>query len=165
MTKDDFKKFVVDRLSEIEPTIGEPASPALAALIAECKATAYRLGLHSLAYQLPDSEDLKTPLACSNSLRLCLAALGTEPAPVEGDTLNPPEISKQLRVSADTVRSWIATRQLKASNLASGKRPRWVVRKADLQEFLATRQPQPLLTRKPCRRKRDADGGFRKYRD
>jgi hypothetical protein len=38
----------------LEPTIGHPASESEAALIAECKRIAYELGLHELAYSLPD---------------------------------------------------------------------------------------------------------------
>jgi excisionase family DNA binding protein len=75
MTKTQFKNWLADRLAELEPTIGRPASVAEAALIAECKQYAYSLGLHDLAYTLPDTERVKTPLTAANQLKRCLAAL------------------------------------------------------------------------------------------
>jgi excisionase family DNA binding protein len=65
--------------------------------------------------------------------------------------LNPEEIAKQLRVSHDTVLEWIRRGQLKASNLASGSRPRYVVTPDELAAFLKSRQPEPprLRTRRP----------------
>ena len=53
--------------------------------------------------------------------------------------LNPPQIAKELRVSPDTVLGWINTKQLKAANVATGNRPRYKIRRYDLDRFLKLR--------------------------
>ncbi len=76
-------------------------------------------------------------------------------------TLSPPQVAKALRVSPDTVLSWIRTKQLPAANVATGPRPRWVVQRPDLDTFLQSRRPQS----QPARKRSKPVGGFRKYRD
>ena len=62
--------------------------------------------------------------------------------------LTPPEVAKQLGVAPETVIEWIKTGFLRASNLATGKRPRYVVRPGDLDDFLVSRQiPRTHLRR------------------
>ena len=63
--------------------------------------------------------------------------------------LKPGDVAKQLKASIHTVLDWIRTNQLKASNLATGSRPRYVIQRVDLDRFLASRQPEP-----PARRRR-----------
>lgn len=83
-------------------------------------------------------------------LAACLEALQPE-------TLTPPQIAKQLSVSPDTVGGWIRKGELRASNLNKrGKRPRWVVERSALAEFLKARQPEPPQKR-TRRRKPDSD--------
>jgi hypothetical protein len=81
------------------------------------------------------------------------------------DSLNPVDVAKELRVSPDTVLHWVRTKQLAAANIATGSRPRWIIKRSDLDVFLQTRQSQP----KEKRRKRvslgDVETSFRKYRD
>ncbi len=57
-------------------------------------------------------------------------------------TLSPPQIARQLHVSPSKVLQWIKSGQLKAANVAKGKRPRYVIQRADLELFLQSRQPQ-----------------------
>lgn len=65
------------------------------------------------------------------------------------DTLNPPQIAKLLAVSHDTVLGWIRSRQLTAANLGQhGKRPKWIVKKDDLDRFLKGRQPESPRVRR-----------------
>jgi excisionase family DNA binding protein len=92
-------------------------------------------------------------------LSACLAACPDDPPP---DTIDPPQVARELRVSPDTVLDWIRKGQLTASNIATGNRPRWIIKRSDLDTFLKTRQPQPQVT--VTRRKR-RDDGFKKYRD
>lgn len=54
--------------------------------------------------------------------------------------LTPPEVGKMLGADPATVINWIRSGQLKASNLATGARPRFVIRPADLDRFLDSRQ-------------------------
>ncbi len=75
--------------------------------------------------------------------RYLVECLGAIPEP-ESDTLTPPEIAGQLSVSNDTVLAWIRNGELKASNIAArtSTRPKWIVRKAELDTFLKNRQPE-----------------------
>ncbi len=140
----------------LEPRIGGPPSAEWAAVVAEAKQHCYALGWNDFALSLPDSEKVKTPLTAANQLRRCLDMLAAPPG-VNGETLSPPAVAKLLRVSSDTVLDWIKKRELPASNLAQrGKRPRWAVKKDDLQRFLKNRQPDPL-PEKPRRRREPDD--------
>jgi hypothetical protein len=69
-------------------------------------------------------------------------------------------VAKELRVSPDTVLHWVRTKQLTAANIATGSRPRWIIKRSDLDVFLTSRQPEPAATRR-----RKASVGFKKYRD
>lgn len=56
--------------------------------------------------------------------------------PVDRDRLTPPEAAKQLGVSPDTVRGWIASGELKAANVAGpGKRASHRITREALAEF------------------------------
>jgi excisionase family DNA binding protein len=72
-------------------------------------------------------------------LAACIAA--TKEPEVLPKTLTPPEVAKQLGADPATVINWIRSGQLKASNLATGARPRYVIRPEDLDKFLGSRQP------------------------
>jgi len=63
--------------------------------------------------------------------------------PTERDTLTPRGVAKQLAVSPATVIEWIRSGQLKAANIATGSRPRFVINPEDLATFLDNRQPVP----------------------
>jgi hypothetical protein len=65
--------------------------------------------------------------------------------------MNPGDVAELLHVSPHTVLGWIRTTQLKASNIATGMRPRYVIQRTDLDRFLASRQPEL-----PMRRRRRA---------
>lgn len=64
----------------------------------------------------------------------------TEPPEPPPTALTPPQVAKQLGVAPETVISWIRTGFLVASNLATGTRPRYVVKPSDLEDFMASRQ-------------------------
>lgn len=61
-------------------------------------------------------------------------------------------IADRLGIDDDTVRGWLATKQLRGVNVAknpNGKKARWRVRETDLEAFLerrATGQPSPAST-------------------
>lgn len=73
---------------------------------------------------------------------------------IEKNYLSPPEIAEVLRVSPIKVLRWIATGDLRASDLASyrGQRPRWRISRDDLAAFLERRAQSP--TPKGVRRRR-----------
>ncbi len=66
----------------------------------------------------------------------------------ERDTLNPRDVAKKLSVSPATVIEWIRSGQLKAANIATGPRPRFVIKPDDLTTFLDNRQPIPPVARR-----------------
>lgn len=73
--------------------------------------------------------------------------------PVQRDRLTPPEVAKQLGVSADTVRGWIASGALKAVNIAGpGKRPSHRISPEALADFerrrTKTAEPTPHRRKK-----------------
>lgn len=86
-------------------------------------------------------------------LSACLAACAEEPS---RDTLTVPQVARQLKKSRDTVRDWIGSGKLSASNLnRPGKRPRWIVKRDDLDAFLKKCQPDPRPEK--SRRRREPD--------
>lgn len=69
------------------------------------------------------------------------------------------EIAEQLGVDLDTPRAWIASKQLVAVNVCKspgGRKPRWRVRQADLDEFLAKRANRQRTTPEATARPRRA---------
>ena len=69
--------------------------------------------------------------------------------------LTPPEIAKELRKRTSWPIKKIESGELPAINLSDGKRPRYLVRRADLEEFL--RRRAVTATPKPTRRDRRGD--------
>lgn len=69
----------------------------------------------------------------------------------------PPRVARFLGVHVDKVRGWIATGELKATNLGNKTRPRWRLSSDAIESFLAARSNQtpPKATR---RRRRKPDG-------
>lgn len=80
------------------------------------------------------------PIEVRKYIAMAIAATAEKPSGPPATALTPPEVAKQLGVSPETVISWIRTRFLVASNLATGARPRYVVKPSDLEDFLASRQ-------------------------
>jgi hypothetical protein len=56
-----------------------------------------------------------------------------------GIPLTAPEVGKYLGVAPETVIGWIKTGFLKASNVATGKRPSYRIQPTDLNAFLDIR--------------------------
>ena len=68
--------------------------------------------------------------------------------------LTPPQAAKLLGVNADKIRAWIATGELKATNVVLRHglaQPRWRIAEADLEAFKRLRAAQPVArkTRQP----------------
>jgi hypothetical protein len=72
----------------------------------------------------------------------------SQPAPsVARTVLTPPLAAKQIGCAPETIIGWIRSGALKASNLAKGQRPRYVIDPDDLSAFLTTRQEKPPAAR------------------
>jgi excisionase family DNA binding protein len=92
-------------------------------------------------------ENVTRPLSPAAGRRLIAAMLST--LTQEPSTLTPTQAAARVRVSPDTVRDWINSRQLKASNVGKGKqRGRYRIAVADLDTFMASRQPEPPAPRR-----------------
>ena len=69
-------------------------------------------------------------------------------------TVTPPEAARELGVHPDKITYWIASGELRASNLArdaNGRKPRYRIMREDLEAFLASRAvpgPAPKATRR-----------------
>ncbi|VTR98837.1 dna-binding protein : : HTH_17 [Gemmata massiliana] len=75
------------------------------------------------------------------------------------------ELAKKYGVSEATVLSWIATGELRATNVsrsARSKRPRWRISQAALEAFEAARTPTPVQP--TARRSKRPDGVIEFYR-
>jgi excisionase family DNA binding protein len=60
-------------------------------------------------------------------------------ADLRREVMTPPQVAELLGVAPETVISWIRSRMLKASNLATGTRPSYRVTRAALDDFLDSR--------------------------
>jgi excisionase family DNA binding protein len=79
------------------------------------------------------------------------------PANAAAVYLTPPEVAHQLHVKPSKVITWIRSGRLRAVDLSDGpKRPRFRIKPADLDAFLATKEalPAPPVVRR--RRRADA---------
>lgn len=68
--------------------------------------------------------------------------------------LTPPEVARLLRIRQSKILSWIRSGRLPALNLSEGQRPRYRVRRVDLDHYLESKAVAPA--NKPARR-RSAD--------
>lgn len=59
--------------------------------------------------------------------------------------LTPPEIARLLRVSESKILLWIRAGRLSAVNVSEGQRPKFRVRREDLDQFLAGRVVTPQI--------------------
>lgn len=68
----------------------------------------------------------------------------------KGETLTLLQAAKMLGVKPGTVRNWITNKELDAFNAAEpGKKPRWKIKREDLDAFMAKRQPEKKPKKKP----------------
>lgn len=154
MTPRQLKSWLTDQLKAAEPldSPSELENPKLVAVTATKKLGLLGFGNRELFYH---ATTVTTPQECAGVLVDCLAAL---PEDEQTDTLSTKDVAKILSVSRETVLGWINSQQLKASNIASGNRPRWIISREALDSFLKNRQPEP----KPVKAKR-AKSAFKRY--
>jgi hypothetical protein len=69
-------------------------------------------------------------------------------------------VAAELGISAESVRRLVVTRQLRAINVGSGeKKPRWIIRRADLDGFIEARSNTPAPD-VPTRRRNEASPNY-----
>ncbi|MBR9800290.1 helix-turn-helix domain-containing protein [bacterium] len=68
--------------------------------------------------------------------------------------LSPVECARYMGVNRELILRWIHHGKLHASNISEGKRPRWKIRREDIEAFLAERSNRKPDTK--TRRKKPA---------
>jgi excisionase family DNA binding protein len=76
--------------------------------------------------------------------------------------LTPPMIAKELQIRQSKPIGWIKSGRLPAVNLSEGQRPRYRVRRADLDEFLLGKAVIPQ-SRPARRQRRELPEGYVEY--
>lgn len=103
MTTAKLKQWATERLKELEPRIGEPATAENARVIGAAKAACYSLGMNDFALSLPDDAERKTALTAANQLRRILKQLETPTPPTNGADMSVAQVAALLGVSKETV--------------------------------------------------------------
>jgi excisionase family DNA binding protein len=138
MTIAEFKKWLMDRLAELEPTIKRPANVREAEIVTEAKAHAYNLGIYPLANCLPERET-KTPLDACLRLRECLDFFDA-PTPSDGTTAMDVEtVAKILGVSGESI--YRLCRKQLMPHTRVGKRI--TISPAQLEDYRASANQKP----------------------
>lgn len=76
--------------------------------------------------------------------------------------MTPPAVAEYLGIDQRKILGWIARGELHAVNLSTGtQKPRWYIRRDDLDAFLAARASRPAP--KPTRRPAPVDAGVVEY--
>lgn len=153
-----YAKWLRSQLAEIDQLESEPITGTmfddLRSVIDEAERRAATAGV---ADAVRACQIRRGPIGVGPARRVlsaCLAACADEPS---RDTLTVPQVARQLKKSRDTVRNWITTGKPPASNLnIPGKRPRWIVKRDDLDTFLKKCKPNPR-PEKPRRRREPED--------
>jgi hypothetical protein len=125
-------------------------------LIDEARRIAVNVGLPEAA-KLCRSDSLISLVSAQEVLSACLAAIKPQArrSEVPSDPrLTPPQVAKRYGVNPDTVRSWIASNELRAVNVAApgSTRPRYRVEPEALAEFDLRRQTREKAPRQRRRR-------------
>ena len=141
----NFRKYLQDQFNTLEsfaifgPPDAVPGGPdhddyfiacQVADIVADVRRVACRFG--------PD------PGPCSDDVHMAMAYVGRllgQSKPTSDGLLTVTEIAQRLKVGRDKVLGWIHYGHLRAANTAKGSlgRPRWRIKPADLEDFLAGR--------------------------
>ena len=136
------KKYLaeLDAIYEADP-LGQWSGHRAALIVGEVSRAMAAAGHPGLVRAPVDDADV---IEVRRYLSACIAARAEPPEPGPPALLSPPEVAELTGSAPETVIEWIKTGYLKASNLATGQRPRYMVRPVDLDDFLASRQvPRP----------------------
>lgn len=162
MTTQEFRRWLKGTIAELNRLDTAPDLPfhifeEAAEVVRQAGRHAALLGIASRcgdcttdALALPEARSL---------LAECLAAVDAREKP---DILMVAQVAKTLGVNRGQVLTWIRSGELRASNTGKGSLlPRWRIARADLDAFLAGRQPTPATPRK--RRERQTAEYIRFY--
>jgi excisionase family DNA binding protein len=153
MTKNQFKRWLQARLSEVEPMISRQPTEHCAQIVFEAKAHAYRLRHYDLARQLPE-RDVITPLDCCLRLRDCLTYL-ERPLSTDRDSgalIGLADAAKILGYRADGLRRLVKQKRIKYVQHGQG---RIKFRREWLDEYISANSSGPQdIKRSPAQRRK-----------
>ena len=144
-----FRRWLKRKIQELDtPESDLAVCDGAGAVVQEAAATALVLGLPDL-YRLCQFKGHLggiPSLGIGNAREIlagCLAGLPATAKPT-GGLLTVTEVARRLQVNRDKVLGWIHYNRLRAVNTAKGSlgRPRWRIKPADLDDFLAGRTGQ-----------------------
>jgi len=165
MTKQQFRKWLRATIAELNRLDTAPDLPfhifeEAAEAVREAGRQASLLGYGAVAERCARCETEALALSTARAgLAECLAAVDAREKP---DVLTAAQAAQFLGVNRGQVLTWIRAGELRASNTGKGRLlPRWRIARADLDGFLAGRQPTPPTPRK--RRERQTTGYIRFY--
>jgi hypothetical protein len=131
----DLKKLLDELEGDLDDRIAETRAAEIVNQVSPAMA---RLGHAHLVREWTPAAG---PIEVRRYLAECIAATTPVPEPVREKLLTPPQVAEQLGSDPATIINWIRSGQHRASNLATGSRPRFVIQPSDLDAFLRARQP------------------------
>jgi excisionase family DNA binding protein len=150
-----FANWLKTCLAELDDVPDDIAGDHLAVVIDEAAKRAAACGLPAAveACQIRPG-----PVGIDLARRVLSACRGACQSPAMSSALTVAQVAERLNVAPDTVTGWIHSGALKGSNVGKGlQRGRYRVAPADLDAFIASRQPEPPATR------RQRVTGFKRY--
>lgn len=164
MTKQELRRWLKATIAELNRLEAYPDLPfhvfeEAAEVVRQAGRHAALLGYAAVARRCADCTTDALALSTARAeLAACVAAVDCKAE--KPDALNAAQVAKTLAVRKQKVLDWIRSGELRASNVGSGYQPRWRITRADLDVFLAGRNPTP----RPSKRKRQRqDTGYTRY--
>jgi excisionase family DNA binding protein len=153
MTGKQFKRWLKQRLADVELTISRCATEHCAQIVFEAKAHAYRLRLYDLARRLPE-RDVVTPLDCCLRLRDCLVHIESPPSACRNSdaSIGLAEAAKRLGYQPEGLRRLVKQKRIKYVQHGQG---RIKFRREWLDEYINANTSGPDdIKRSPVQRRR-----------
>jgi hypothetical protein len=157
MTERQLQTWLTEQLKLAEP-LDRPSDLADPQGVATTAAKKIALLGHGGGQLLTRAYQVENSKQCAAVLAECLALL---PNNGPGELLSPADVAAMMGVSEDKVNGWCSDGFLKAANVNNGSRPRWVITRDKLNEFLASREPEPQQTQN--RRSNGSRNGSKRY--
>lgn len=142
MTPRQLQNWLSEQLKLAEP-LDRPADLADPQHVATTAAKRLALLGHGGGQLLTRAYKVEDCRQCAAILAECLALL---PDDGPGELLSPADVAAMMGVSEDKVNGWCSAGFLKAANVNNGSRPRWIITRDKLNEFLESRQSEPAAS-------------------
>ncbi len=172
MNAQDLEIWLKEHLKLAEPLDCEStlADPQHVAVTATKKLALLKAGsgaLSNRAYRVGDDAN-----QCAAILAECLRLLPSEQPESQSkkssktspdDWLDAKDVAKIINKSVNTVRDWCRDGYLRASNISQSAKPRWKIKREHVDEFLASREREPVTTTPRRASKSSSNGKTKRY--